>query len=359
MESLRAARCVLQVALLIASVCMGHFAHASPLTITGSGATTVQNLFYNFTKTVNKPGIAVLYKAIGSGEGRRQFIASVTHFCSSDVPFSPAEERQLAGYVKFTLPVAIQTISIFTVIPGKPILKLSSDLLSSIFQRQITTWDDPRILALNPSFKPPKGQAINVCVRRDKSGSTQLVTTFLAMVASSSWKLGASPLPDWPAGVLKGNGTARLIAKMQFWNWSIGYAGTSTGRRAKGLQEVMIKNKAGNWITAEQADVFAALPRLLPSSTGSWSAVSLLLNSGPQTWPITSFAYVFARQNQVQNGNQGGLLYAWLKFLMSAEAQTIIMEFNLVPVPATVIAKNMKAINSMIMSPMAKVPTLG
>lgn len=339
----------LALCLLSAFACI----RAAPLTITGSGATTVQALFQNLTTTVSQPNQKIIYKALGSGEGRREFIYSVVHFAASDVPFSSQEESQLAGYVHYTLPLLLETISFFTVIPKKPSLRLSNDVLAGIFQRQITTWDDPAILKLNPSFKPPKGQKINVVVRKDKSGSTQLVTNFLALTSPSKWKLGVSGLPKWPAGVRKGNGTSKVISKLKAFGWSIGYAGTSTGL-AKGLTEVQVKNPANKWVTASKADLYASVPTELPPSTGSWSSVSLLLNTGPQTWPITSFVYLFARQNQVQNGDQGALVSAWLKFLFSQSTQSLLTSFNLSPLPQRVLKKNLAAMKSMILSPMAK-----
>ena len=332
--------------------------HCSPLTITGAGATAVEQFFQNLTATASRrPGLKVIYKAIGANEGRKDFIYNVVNYAASGIPFTPAEEYQLSGGVKYTLPTVLMSVTVFTRLPGNPTLRLTASLLSRIFQRQIITWDHPAILWLNKHFKPAKGLPINVVVRKDKCATTELFNQYMFKAAPDTWKLGAGPIANWPPGVFKGNLTIGLVKKMKYWNNTIGYSSTSTGV-LYGLTEAILKNPAGNYLKASQADLYAAIPVTLPSPTASWAAVSLLMANGPQTWPITTFMYVFARQNQVQSGNQGGLLYAWLQFLFSDEVQGFAADFLLYPVPRKIVARNLAALKSMVLSPMAKVPKL-
>ncbi|PAK56029.1 phosphate ABC transporter substrate-binding protein PstS, partial [Staphylococcus capitis] len=66
-------------------------------------------------------------------------------------------------------------------IPGvKPdTVTLSGDVLADIYAGTITSWNDPKIVALNPGVKLPE-VAIAPVHRADGSGTTFVFTSYLA-----------------------------------------------------------------------------------------------------------------------------------------------------------------------------------
>src|SRR6202012_5622508 len=105
----------------------------------------------------------------------------------------PASETSKvpAGKTVLYFPVVIGPISLAYNLPGVSNLKLNASVLSSIFQGEIKSWNDPAIKALNPGVTLPS-TAITTAVRSDSSGTTQNFTLYLQNAAGSAWKLGSS-----------------------------------------------------------------------------------------------------------------------------------------------------------------------
>lgn len=85
-------------------------------------------------------------------------------------------------------------------------LMLSLEDIALIFQRNITSWNDPRLRGrvLLPTLNGTRD--IVVVRRNDSSGTTFAFADPVNRVAKAIWKLGASGMPRWPAGTLAGDG---------------------------------------------------------------------------------------------------------------------------------------------------------
>lgn len=328
----------------------------SPTHLYGSGGTTVERYMQLLTAYLNpKYHLLIIYDAIGSGLGRTQFITNVAQYAETDVPLSEAEESKLRGTVKYHLPLALQTISVFTYIPGNPVLYLNAHVLARIFQGAITTWDHPEIKGLNPHFAVHKGQRIYAVHRKDVSGTTQLFTRWLQVAQPSLWKLGSAGTVSWPRSFISASGSDGVAAAMRSTPYSIGYIGSSVGRFL-GLNEAHINNRAGSFLSSAQADVYAAVPRTLPRASAAWSGVTLINARGRLTWPISSFAYLLARQNNVRVGARGGVLRSVLNYIMGAAGQRLAASNDFVQLPSKVAAQNKAAIATLILAKGVKVP---
>eukprot|EP00850_Spirogloea_muscicola_P009875 SM000056S17993 [mRNA] locus=s56:567380:569776:- [translate_table: standard] len=321
---------------------------APTLFIYGSGATTVQAFQTGVLPTLNKKySVSINYAALGSGAGRAALISGAADYAFSDVPFAATEEVSLKGAVKYTLPFVLETISVFVNIPGATAIQLSPTVLASIFQGTITTWDNAAIKALNPKLVVPKGAAIKPIHRIDSSGTTNLFTGWL-QTASANWKLAAGSLITWPASFKSANGSGGMVTALKATPYGIAYIGTSVGA-AGGFLEASLLNAAGKYIKAGQADLYASVPRPLPSATTSWAGVTLLNKPGAQTFPITSFVYYFVKMDATKvgpKGRNGGLLKSYSRYINSPTGQALVRAYDFTILPSTTASQNLAAIAS-------------
>ncbi len=89
------------------------------------------------------------YQSIGSGGGQRQLMEQTVDFGASDAPMTDAMMAKAPGKI-LHIPVVVGGEAIAYNLPGNPKLKLDGDTLVNIYMGNITKWNDPKIVALNP-----------------------------------------------------------------------------------------------------------------------------------------------------------------------------------------------------------------
>ena len=112
----------------------------------------------------------------------------VNDFGSGDIPISTEEYNSLTGAgVEFVhLPIVLGAISLFHSVPNVSTepgqgLNLTACVISRIFKRDIVTWDDEDIVAMNPNLDLPSADyPITVAHRVLGSSSTASVTAVRA-----------------------------------------------------------------------------------------------------------------------------------------------------------------------------------
>ncbi len=168
----------------------------SPLTnaIGGVGSTFVDPLMKRWIIGFQNahPKIGVNYRAEGSGAGIDEIKKSMTEFAASDAPLGDAELKTMPAVLQ--IPVTAGPVCVIYNLPQlKSDLRLSSKTLADIFLGKVVTWNDPAIAHDNPGVILPH-TAILVVHRADGSGTTSILTTYLAKV-SPEW--GKKP-GSWP-----------------------------------------------------------------------------------------------------------------------------------------------------------------
>ena len=89
------------------------------------------------------------YQSIGSGGGQKQLLNQTVDFGASDAPMKDAAMATAPGKI-LHMPVVAGGVAIIYNLPGNPKLKLDGDTLANIYLGNITKWNDPKIVALNP-----------------------------------------------------------------------------------------------------------------------------------------------------------------------------------------------------------------
>ena len=213
-------------------------------TLAGAGASSQEKAVAGWIAGFGDiaPGVTVSYDAVGSGGGREQFLSGATQFAGSDAALkedelATATDRCFGGEA-IEVPLYISPIAVIYNLPGVDTehLPLSAETLAKIFNREITTWNDPAIAAENEGVELPATAIIPVN-RSDESGTTENFTEYLAAASNGAWPHEASG--DWPlSGGQSGQGTQGVVDTVTGAEGAIGYADAS---RAGDLGTVAIK----------------------------------------------------------------------------------------------------------------------
>lgn len=200
-------------------------------TLVGAGASSQQAAMQGWTAGYSsvQPDVTVNYDPVGSGGGREQFTAGGTDFAGTDAALDDEElaaaEEVCGDAGIFELANYISPIAVVYNLPGVDELNLSPEVLAGIFNQQITTWNDPAIVADNPDATLPD-TAITVVNRSDESGTTENFVEYLSAAAGEAWPHEVSG--DWPvAGGEAAQGNSGVVAAVEAGEGAITYADLS------------------------------------------------------------------------------------------------------------------------------------
>jgi phosphate transport system substrate-binding protein len=267
------------------------------ITINGAGATFPAPIYQTWAQEFGKknPNIQVNYQSVGSGAGRRQFVARTVDFGASDSVPRPEEINQIENEANppkgmVSVPMVGGALVAAYNIPGVgPEIRLSRLALANIFLGKIKNWNDPLLAGLNPRVTFPD-LPITVVHRSDGSGTTDIFTTHLNAI-SPEWKqkVGRGSSVNWPTGVgARGNeGVSEQIKQI---SGSIGYVEFGFAK-LNNLNIARLENRAGKFVTPNVETEKAALARIQLDER--------LLGvdpdpSGEDSYPIVGYTWILA-----------------------------------------------------------------
>lgn len=291
------------------------------------------------------------YRAVGSSTGQAEFLGvnntdpnsgvtdpwqHIPHvdFGAGDIPV-PSEQYDRLNAIGTNddiqmvhLPFALSSVSFFYNINGVEEVDLTGCLLGKIFNREITNWSDPELVALNPELAT-KDVDITVCRRTHGSSSTKSITKYLNKKCSASWPsdMVGSELDNWDKGTTKVQGSGGMATCISENNGAIGYLESGHGW-AENLSEVSLENKEGNYVTSQNAFKNGGIKSAAsdadtpPSAMDDWSSVDFIDKGGENTFPIVLMSYVYVRTNvqkYMQDEKARGLLKLFLESLYMEE----------------------------------------
>ena len=259
--------------------------------MTGAGSSFIYPVLSKWAEAYKaKTGNSLNYQSIGSGGGIKQIKAKTVDFGATDAPMS-FEELQAGGMVQFPAIIGgvVPVVNIDGIKPGQ--LKLSSDVLSDIFQGTLTNWNDKRIALLNPGVQIPAGE-ITVVTRADGSGTTAIFTNYLSKV-NKSFKdaVGFGSAVKWPAAcTVSGKGNEGVAANVSRIKNSIGYVEFAYAKK-NNMSYTQMKNADEKFVLPTAAAFAAA------SAGTDWSKFpgmeTFITNApGAASWPITGATFV-------------------------------------------------------------------
>lgn len=298
---------------------------AGTITAGGSSAQGAAEAAWVIAFTSQAKGVTINYdKSQGSGGGVTNWVAGSYDFAGSDAPLK-ADQQTASQAVcgpggAVNLPVYLDGVAIIYNLPGVTDLKLSSATIAKIFSLQVTTWNDPAIVADNPGVTLPSS-AITTVTRSDGSGTTQNFTNYLAGEQPTIWTNPASN--TWPiAGTSAQKGGSGVVQAVTAGVGTIGYADHS----AIGNTPAAEIGTAGGFVkftAAGATAAFAAAATTVPTATGDLSQkfdYSKLNTTDVYPIPLLSYQIVCTT---FKDSKQADLTKAYIGFVASSTGQQV------------------------------------
>ena len=289
-------------------------------TISGAGATSQQAAMQAWKAAFEgaNSGATVNYDAVGSGGGRSQFVEGGVAFAGTDSAIKDDElqkAKQRCGGQLIEIPDYVSPIAVAYNLPGVPKLNLAPATVAGIFKGQITTWNDPKIVADNPGATLPATR-INPVHRADDSGTTNNFTDYLNKAAPQVWTDKAAE--TWPVpGGEAAQGTSGVRDAISKGAGSIGYIDAS---QAAQLGKANLK--VGNQYVGPTPEAAAKiLEESQKKAGGDRGVFAYTLNRTANTaYPAVLVSYLLACP-QYPDAAQAGTTKAFLKYVISQEGQ--------------------------------------
>ena len=298
----------------------------------------------NFTQ-IYYTSVHINTAGTGSGTGIAQAAAGTVQIGASDAYLVPSQQSQYPNLLN--IPLAISAQQIWYNIPGIPStlhLNFSGPILAGIYNGSITQWNDPQITAINPGAAAYlTANTIIPIHRSDGSGDTFIFSQYLSKT-TASWNssVGFGTTVSWPsvpsAQAALGNGG--MVQACQQNQYSIAYIGVSfkTSAQIAGLGYAFLKNQAGNYVDATQANIAAAANQYA-SSTPANEAISLIFAPGADSYPIINYEYAIVSKTQssatVALAVRGFL--TWCLLPQYGNAGIFLNQVGFVPLPASIV----------------------
>jgi len=220
--------------------------------IGASGSTFVNPIMTKWVTTYQAahPTTQINYRAIGSGAGISELKQGMTEIAASDAPLTDEQLKDMPTMMQ--VPAAAGPVVAVYNVPGlKAPLRLSGSTLAGIFIGKIISWQDPVIVHDNPGAALPHA-AIIVVHRADGSGTTSILTSYLAKVSPEwSQKIGHGISVPWTVGIGE-KGSDNVLSFVAENAGTIGYAELSYAT-AKKLPVASIENRAGSYVAPSSA----------------------------------------------------------------------------------------------------------
>jgi phosphate transport system substrate-binding protein len=309
---------------------------AAQVNLTGAGATFPYPIYSKwFDMYHEKTGVQINYQSIGSGGGIQQVKAGTVDFGASDAALSNARLKEMPRKVLHFPTVAGAVVLSYNLPSVTQPLKLTPEVIVSIYLGKITMWNDKRIAASNPGATLPSAPILAVH-RSDGSGTTNIFVTYLSAV-STEWKelVGANTSVSWPVGIGgKGNeGVAGLVRQTP---GAIGYVELAYARQNK-FAVAHIRNSSGNFVEPTLASTTAAAEGA--SAALAKDVRTPIVNSpAPAAYPISGLTFLLVYQDQ-KDPVKAKALADFIRWSM-AEGQDVAEALDYAKLPAPVVKVN-------------------
>ena len=282
--------------------------------------------------------VTVNYSGSGSGPGVTAIEQNTASFGQSETPMTAAQLAASKGPV-LQVPVDLGGVSLSYHVSGVAGgLKLNGPVLAQIYLRQITTWNDPAIAALNPGVNLPNENIIPV-FRTDTSGPGYDVDQYL-IDTSTAWTSAigtTSPSTTWPtAGRASGDTgedlNAGVATYIQETEGAIGYVEYSYALQAN-FTNAAVANPAGAYVTPSVGTIANAGAQAASLSATNFNIINA---AGAQAYPLANFSWalVYQKQASTNTGIVLGKLFQWI----ITTAQGYSSGLGYAPLPANAVA---------------------
>ena len=299
--------------------------------ITGAGASFPYAVYTKWAEAYKAAtGNQVNYQSIGSSGGVKQINAKTVDFAGTDTAVKVADLQKNA---QVQVPTVMGGATFVVNLPGikSGDIKLDGSTIADIMRGAVTKWNDAAIAAMNPGVKLPN-TAITVAHRSDGSGTTNLVSTYLAKQSVAFKRdVGVGNSVNWPANAVGGKGNPGVAANVQKIVGAIGYVDIADAMK-NNMTFLAVKNKAGNFVLPTQQTIAEAAAGADFNVAGM--SPDLTDQAGKNAWPVVTATYMVAYEKGDAAKQKGVVdFYTW----SLNNGQKMAAELGFVPLPANVV----------------------
>ena len=297
--------------LLTIALCPSLVQAQNAVVLVGSGSSVPAPLYTRWTQEYGKRSdkLQFRYVPIGTSEGIKEITRGASDFSAGEAQLTE-KERKDGGLIELPV-VLIGIVPIYNLPDAHQELKLSGDVLAGIYLGDIKTWSAPQIAKLNPDITLPSAP-IQVINRPAGKGSNYVFTDFLSKVNPKfRSQIGVGPSPKWPVGEAAER-SSDMADKVKNTPGSIGYVEYQYAVK-NGISQAAVLNSAGKFVKASTESIAAACNSVEEPRWNNFSA-SLANASGGESFPITSFTWIYVRTSQTDKARAAALgdLLEWI-----------------------------------------------
>jgi phosphate transport system substrate-binding protein len=283
----------------------------SAVVLVGSGSSVPAPLYSRWTQEYGKrnPNLQMRYLPVGTSEGIKQIAHGSGDFGAGEAQLTD-KERKESSLIELPV-VLIGIVPIYNLPDVHQELRLSGEVLAEIFLGDVKTWNAPQIAKLNPETALPNLQ-IQVVNRPAGKGSNYVFTDFLSKVSAKfRAQVGVTPSPMWPVGEAAER-SSDMADRVKNSPGSIGYVEYQYAVK-NGIPQAAVLNAAGKYVKASMQSLTAACQA---AEAPGWKgfSTSLIDASGADSFPITSFTWIYLRLKSSDSARKAALsdLLDWI-----------------------------------------------
>jgi phosphate transport system substrate-binding protein len=318
------------IAIGIASLA-GAISAPAQLLINGAGATFPNPIYqkwcYEYHDKVDS-SVQINYSSIGSGGGQQQITAQTVDFGASDDPMSDAALAKAPGKI-LHIPTVAGAVVITYNLPDSPALKLDGPAIADIFLGNISSWNDPRIAALNPGVKLP-AWTLPWCIARmgaARHSSSPTIFPASAKPGRPARKRANPSIGRRDPGAKGNEGVAGQVKQTP---GAIGYIELAYARQNK-LPFADIQNAAGEFVTPTIDSITKALATAQIPEDFRFSMVN---PPGSGAYPICGATWLLVYETQ-KDPAKGKKLVEFLNWAMT-QGEGMAASLDYAPLPDSV-----------------------
>jgi phosphate transport system substrate-binding protein len=279
------------------------------------------------------PESTIDYQPVGSGAGVEAFLSEQVSFGGTDSAVTDedmdAAIERCGGNPALNIPLVGGAIAVVYHLDGVDSLVLDPPTIAGIFASEITRWDDPAIIALNPDAQLPDA-AIAQFHRSDSSGTTANFSDYLEATAPDAWDYDTGK--EWTApGGQGARGSDQVSASVAQTPNSIGYVELSYLIDAINTKPVAIDQGAGPVLpTAENASITLASSPAVNNDDDIVLAIDYT-TTVPDAYPISIVTYEIVCAAGLAEDQNPALVAEYLAFAASDSGQELLGQIGYVP----------------------------
>jgi len=316
-----------------------------------TGSTLLYPLWNIWAPAYNQtyPQVSITTAGTGSGTGISDASNGTVDIGSSDAYLSSSQVQAHPTLLNIPLAISVQVVAYN--IPGVTAhLKLSGQLLSSIYQGKVTKWNDPAVAALNPGTTLPAIPIVTLH-RSDGSGDTFIFSQYLSKADPSGWGTTVSfgTTVPWPAapGALGENGNGGMVSGCKATVGCIAYVGISflSQLLGDGLTYGQLQNGQGSYELPTSTAVAAEAAYFAPKTPAN-GTISMIYGPVAGGYPIINYEYAIVDSTQQSSTTAKAIrsLLEWSIDPNKGNGAQYLSQVSFQPLPAKVVAQSSKQI---------------